>query len=133
MKLSVFIPKLERLASGEIMRSLQEKVGRDGLKLIDDGFANERDPYGKQWAYVKYHAGHSSVLDDSGYLRSSFRTTPIPGGVRFSSDCVYAHRQNYARNMLPITSKGLPVAWHEMVYRDFAQSVKETMNYRASA
>ncbi len=127
MQLSAFIPKLQNLGASALP-VVYQKIADGGLQLINRGFEDETDPYGKKWKYVKEHPGHSSILHDSGTLKGSFRAPLISNGVKFYSTCVYANKQNYTRPMLPTDALGgLPPAWKALITRSVNSTIKQVL------
>ncbi len=127
MKLDAFIKNLDDVSSGYAFAKIKEQVAEGGLSLIANGFSTETDPYGQKWKYVKYHTGHDSTLQDTSTLKNAWRTFVLGTGVKYFNDTIYAAKQNYTRNMIPVESKGLPTPWRSMVSRSFSKVMRDIL------
>jgi len=116
--ITAFIKKLDDLGSVQFAE-LKQEIANGGMQLIERGFQTETDPYGARWKFVKEHEGHQSILWDSGRLKSGWSGVPFVNGVRFVNNVPYANRQNYTRQMIPSSQRGLPPAWKSMITRAF--------------
>lgn len=88
-----------RLGGSSAMTALSRELGDESLKLIAEGFAKERDPYGLPWAR-KYPDGRK-VLDGSTHrlARSFAIKSSGPWGVIVGS--------NLSRSRFPQSGTGL--------------------------
>lgn len=128
MKLSDYVAKLERGASNPLSVAI-ERVRKDGLRLIDDGFKTETGPYGESWPMVEPHKGHRSVLIDTGALRKAWDAFAVGNLIKFSNSLAYACRQNYgylatgqpARRMIPDQRIGFGSKWSMMIKLAFVE------------
>ncbi len=69
----------------EISRVLSEEV----VDLIKEGFAREKDPYGRKWAPLQLRDGR--ILADTGRLKNSFHATSVTRhGFRVAPSVTYA-------------------------------------------
>ncbi len=62
--------RMEALASPAMRRAMADALAAEALKLIDDGFDQSRDPYGKRWKSLTSRTG--KPLLDTGRMRSAF-------------------------------------------------------------
>lgn len=91
------------------------------LGFVDEGFEQERDPYGKRWAPKQRPDGRKVLQGATGQLRSGWRRKEID--KRFfsiSTEVPYAaaHQVEWqghrpARPMVPTTARGLPKSWSD--------------------
>lgn len=133
-----YIAKLERVADGGLVPSITHEVGVEGLKLIDEGFATETDPYGNPWKALKEPARKhgSGILDDTSAMRRSFFAFPQGTSVRFVNTRVQAAAQNYgyaasnlpSRKMLPTVQLGLGFKWTAMIDHIVGRRFKEALS-----
>lgn len=80
-------------------------------KFINDGFRRSVDPYGDPWEPLASRKGQPEL--DTGRLRASFASTPIPGGFRIDATASYAKYQQFgtqphdrAARIQPIDKRG---------------------------
>lgn len=108
---------LRRLASGTPSRELAARLMVTALHLVDEGFDQERDPYGRAWAALKYRTG--AILQLTGRMRAAWTGMLRGAGfiLRNSTDYAVHHqygapRANVAqRAMMPDETRGVPVRW----------------------
>ena len=80
-------PALKRLAlrlreaPKRIQRIAAKNVAAAVEELIDEGFRQRKDPYGKRWTPPK---DGGTPMERTGRLRSGFRVRVVPGGAGFS-------------------------------------------------
>ncbi len=130
-----YIEKLERIADGGLVPAIVRDVAAEGLKVIDQGFATETDPYGTPWRALKepVRKHGSGIEDDTGSMRRSFFAFPMNTSVRFVNARPYACAQNYgrsdvnlpARRMLPDVKLGLGFRWNAMIDRIVKARMRE--------
>jgi hypothetical protein len=130
-----YIEKLERVADGGLTSSIAREVAVEGLKVIDQGFATETDPYGNRWRPLKEPARKhgAGILDDTGVMRRAFFAFPAGTSVRFVNNSVQACAQNYGRSevnlpsrrMLPDIKMGLGFKWTAMLDRVVKRQMRE--------
>lgn len=108
-----FIGRLDRLAQSDWRRSVAVSVADTGLRLINDGFENETNPYGERWEPLK-RPRPGKILHKTGTLQGSFIAPAIaPDRVVIVSTTDYGQYQQYGtrtitpRMMLPESRRGL--------------------------
>lgn len=86
-------------------KGLTQSLGQVALKLVVEGFEQERDPYGRQWK--KPIARDGQALSDTGRLRNAFRVTSTPTRVRISNATRYAAIHQFGGVIEPRRAKAL--------------------------
>jgi hypothetical protein len=103
------------VAIGKIRKGMADEV----VRLIDEGFAKQKDPYGVPWAPKKRDDGRMILHGPTGRLRSGWR--PVLVGVRKffvapSVDYAAPHQaprfnRRPRRAMVPYGKNKLPLKW----------------------
>lgn len=65
--------RVAKMGSPAAMRALSAELADEALFQIQQGFAQERDPYGRPWYPKKYPDGRKTLRGQSGKLIGSFR------------------------------------------------------------
>jgi phage gpG-like protein len=71
--LVLFGERVGALGSDRVIRGLYKELADEALFQIQDGFAKERDPYGRPWFPKKHNDGRRILRGASGKLIKSFR------------------------------------------------------------
>jgi phage gpG-like protein len=71
-KLTAFGDRVERLGSTATMREISKAIADEGLSLVQQGFAEQRNPYGFPWQAKKFDDGRRILRGASGKLERSF-------------------------------------------------------------
>lgn len=96
--LSTLVRKFEVAGDTETLGQLSHALADEALQLIQAGFANQADPYGKAWAPLKRREG--MILSDTGRLRGSVTVNSSPGEIRLRGTASYGtFHQNGTRYM----------------------------------
>ena len=115
--LSQLIDRLAKLAVTRpyFLQVAAERLGAETLKLIDDGFAARRDPYGQPW---KATQRKNPILERTGTLRDGWSVQRISSeGVTVGNSTDYAPfhqdgtRYLVIRRMVPTAARGLGPIW----------------------
>lgn len=133
-KLMGLVARLRRLGTDEARRELAARLGAVAVKLVADGFAAERNPYGRPWAKLKRRVGR--ILEDTGRLKNSFYPVVTPKGFAIRSDVGYAVHHQYGaprahlvkRAMFPTRGTGgFGNLWREPLEAEAQAFVREAM------
>jgi len=85
------IPELSRrvsaLRSPSFRSELSQVLAAAAGKLINDGFRDSVDPYGRPWAPLKYRKGQPLLKTGRG--RASFTSRPLANGFRIDATARY--------------------------------------------
>lgn len=107
---------IERLPD-TLMQTVGPIVGETTIDLIQQGFDDEKNPYGEPWAPLKAREGR--ILRDRGLLYRNWHWAVTGGGVEVSSGQEYASfhqdgtKKMVARKMVPDPGQELPRHWAE--------------------
>jgi hypothetical protein len=109
--------KLLRLP--EEREALHQQLGAASIKLVADGYRDERDPYGVAWSPLLHREG--LILRDTGRMAQAWYFVTTATGIELRNDTVYAARQHYgdpsinlvARRQGPNAADGMPDRWGE--------------------
>lgn len=133
-----YIARLDRIGAGSPLAAMKREVATEGLKVIDEGFRTETNPYGGYWQPLKppVRKSGAGILDDTGAMRHGFFAWPTSIGVRFMNTRLYAAAQNYGRSeanlpsrrMLPTVRLGLGFKWREMLARVFNSTMRKALS-----
>lgn len=103
-------------------QSLLKALGSEIIRLINDGFEAERNPYGVKWKKIR-RAGR--ILQKSGIMRGSFKVRYLAKAVSVFASVNYASFHQFGtRNMVRremVPARGLPRLWR----RDLDGTVDE--------
>jgi phage gpG-like protein len=119
-------------ASEEFKKEILEELGKEGLSLIGEEFANEHDPYGKAWALLKKSRSGGGILNKTGKLKDSFGFEVDSNSIKFSNPTEYAsYHQNGTskleqRAMLPYNAA--PEEWLERFKEIVERKMQEVLN-----
>lgn len=80
--------RLAQFDSPAFRATLAQVCAAAAGKFVNDGFRRGVDPYGDPWQPLASRKG--KPLLDTGRLRASFATSPIPGGFRIDATASYA-------------------------------------------
>ena len=117
IKLSTYLARLESLAVERpyFLTDASEKMAAETLSLIDEGFAQQRDPYGDAWKPTKQP---NPILEETGAMRRGWSVLGISSsGFRVGNTTEYAAyhqggtRYLPIRRMVPLASRGLGPIW----------------------
>jgi hypothetical protein len=70
--LNGLIKRIEKIGKPAALERLSDNLAEQALDLIEEGFANERDPYGKPWAPKVFGDGRQILVGKSTQLRRGF-------------------------------------------------------------
>ncbi len=93
-QLATSLRKASKTARNDVLRVFAADVAY----RVDRCFLRSENPYGGRWEPLKAETGRRAggkPLLDTGRLRNSIHARAIQGGVRVSSNVVYAAIQNY--------------------------------------
>ena len=96
---------------------LHDQMGAAALKLVADGYRDERDPYDVAWSPLLHREG--LILRDTGRLSLAWYFVTTATGIELRNDVVYAATQHYgdpargipARRQGPNAADGMPERW----------------------
>lgn len=103
-------------------QGLLKALGVEIIRLINDGFEAERNPYGAKWKKIKRDG---RILQKTGAMRASFKVRYLAKAVSVFASLNYANfhqfgtRNMVRREMVPM--RGLPRLWR----RDLDETVDE--------
>lgn len=105
---------------------LHQQLGATALKLVADGFRDERDPYGVAWSPLLHREG--LILRDTGRMAQSVYFETTPTGIRLAFPVVYAATHHYgdpsrgipSRRLGPNEAEGMPPRWGDAFQRTAA-------------
>lgn len=106
--------KFANVASAKFRRGLTSALAKESLRLIEQGFRNETDPYGHKWRALKRKRKGKGILDRTGKMRKSFRAVGTGEGVQITNSTDYASHHQFGapkakvprRQMVPMTETG---------------------------
>jgi phage gpG-like protein len=107
--------RLAALDSQSFRDQVSRRMGAEALKLVQDGFRAQANPYGQPWKPLKHRKGR--ILQDSGRMASSFFFAVIPQGFRLSDGASYwvfhqlGTKHLAQRMMVPMPARGLGPKW----------------------
>ncbi len=88
--------KLASIADGSFKRTLSVRLGAEAVKLVSDGFREQRNPYGKDWKPSGRALTESGqTLRDKGRLLTSLNAQPTTEGFEIGTDVKYAAIHQY--------------------------------------
>lgn len=104
-------------ANSPIRGGIASAVGEQAIKLINDGFRKQRDPYGNAWEPLKHPSkkrggASAKILRDTGRMQGGFNLAISPDGFQISQPVTYAASHQYGA-FIPPHSRVSPVT----VYR----------------
>lgn len=70
--LTRFGDAIGKLGSSSVMMALNREIGDEVVKLVEQGFAKEQDPYGLPWYRKSYPDGRKVLSGETGKLAKSF-------------------------------------------------------------
>ena len=102
-----------------VITSVRKELAEETLKLIDEGFDSQRDPYGNAWAPKKRPDGRKILHGPTGRLRRGWRVKAVANArytVLPSVDYAAPHQaprrgRRPRRRMVPGGRRGLPPKW----------------------
>lgn len=104
-------------------------LAEEARRLIYLAFQQSRSPDGNAWARLKYREG--MPLLDTGRLRNSILVRTTDGGIRVSTNVVYAATHQYGRDSIParpfLPTGQLPASWAQPFRRIINGAVKRAM------
>lgn len=129
--MSQLIEKIERLAAGEVMTKIAQKVRDAAHAECIAGFAQQRDPYGVPWAPRKTNPGKWPLLDKTGTGVNSLTSRAVGSSVKMRIVGYMKFHQYGTSNMdrrmiFPDPARGLG-AWRDPVIRASTEAVRELM------
>lgn len=98
--------KVASVASPAMRRALSDALAAEALKLVDDGFDQGRDPYGKAWKPLKSRSG--KPLLDTGRMRSAFTSRTTEDGFTLSAT-VRNNDPKYDANIVGVHQHGATI------------------------
>ena len=85
------IKDLKFFASKQFAHDVNNLIGREVDRLIQEGFDQQKDPYGRKW---KPNLEGNRILHKSGKLRSSIKWRADSRAVYFKTTTRYANIHN---------------------------------------
>ena len=85
--------RLRQAKSAAFRAKLAQNLAEEARHQVDDGFRQQRDPYGKPWAPLRRRKGQ--ILVDTGRMRASTATEPAPDGFRLEITATYSAYHQY--------------------------------------
>jgi phage gpG-like protein len=83
----------KQLADLTLKHKLLTAASAEGLTQVQMGFRDQRDPFGKAWAPLKYRKGtkgkRAQILRLTGRMGNSFTSTPTENGFQVGSNTEY--------------------------------------------
>lgn len=102
-------------ASDRVLRSVAKNMAEEALDLVAQGFADEKDPYGRAWAKLKVRRG--KILQDTARLKRSWHRVKlsetgftIAAGASYATFHQAGTKRMAARKMVP-DGGNLPASW----------------------
>ena len=119
---------LQQLAGGQALSSCLTRAATARQGQVIDGFKESRDPYGRTWKPRK-NGGSWPILRKTDRMLFSFRTRPIPRGLRITAvDYAGFHQSGtqhmIARKVVPDPEMGLGKRWGEALAQVAADALR---------
>lgn len=74
-----------------ILQAVANSVAEDALNLVKDGFRDEQDPYGRQWAPKQAQDGRKTLSGSTGRLKNGWHKKVVSASeVRIAPNVSYA-------------------------------------------
>lgn len=92
-KLRKFIAQLHELSGPGPVSQISRAMGDEAMKLVEQGFRTQKDPYGQKWSPhspATKRRSRSRILTRSGRLRSGFVLRSSASGFSISNATPYA-------------------------------------------
>lgn len=127
--------RLETLGRAEGLRPIIGELTSEAMRLVVEGFVEERDPYGNKWDPRKQPTGTWNLLDKSGQGIDQLRARGTSTSIRFTTLAYMkyhlsgTHRM-VARPWLPTQSGTLGPIWGEAFNRIAAKRIRERLGIR---
>jgi hypothetical protein len=107
--------KIRALGDESVKAEFFDAMAVESLQLVDEGFAERRDPYGEPWAPTKRP---NPILEKTGEMRNGWSLARVDGrGFSMVNATGYAPFQQYGtrhiviRRMVPTKARGLGPIW----------------------
>jgi len=85
--------RIDTARSASFRARLAQNLAEEARHQVDDGFRQQRDPYGRAWQPLKHRRG--KILLDTGRMRASTATQAAPDGFRLEITAAYAAHHQY--------------------------------------
>lgn len=115
-KLSVMVENFKNVSPA--LRTMGQGAAEEALDLVREGFAAEKDPYGKRWKRKKRPDGRAVLVGKTANLRRGWHVVrsgrtgfSIAASVKYAGFHQGGTKHLRARMMVPNASKGLPTKW----------------------
>lgn len=103
--------RIGELRSPSLRRDLAAFMGAEALSQIEEGFRNQRDPYGRAWPQsMRARQMGGQTLTERATLRRSFSQGGVharPDGFTVGSNVVYAKAHQKGATITPRSAKAL--------------------------
>lgn len=114
--LGTAIKQMAFISSLEFKTQILQEIAEETIRLVQDGFYSETDPYGKAWAPTKKKSGR--ILEQFGTLLRSIRSEVREEVFRIiMADYGGVHQVGTKhipqRMIVPDEGKGLPEKWEQ--------------------
>lgn len=125
--------QLGQLSSQKLMFQVADEMADATLGLVAQGFAEERDPYGKAWAPKKHPDGRMVLRGKTGRLIRFRKGAVSPRGFRCDMGAPYGvfHQRGTsrmrARRMLPVNGR-LPPIWASEYREIYVRAVRSQLS-----
>ena len=109
----------------ELLAGMSQDMAEEILGLVQEGFSQERDPYGEAWKPKKRSNGKPTLVGKTARLRRGWHVAnKSKGGFTIAPSVNYAmaHQSPKKRNegwtmprrmMVPSKERGLPASWKD--------------------
>ena len=105
-ELDRLIDRLEDIRAKRLQGQLSRALAEEAIELVHQGFEDEADPFGKEWAQLTSRDGRA--LQKDGHLLSSFHVVRSnPEGFAIGSNERYVHVHQYGATIVPKAKKWL--------------------------
>jgi len=114
------------MRGGQVMViAVRKRMADEVLELIDEGFENQKDPYGNPWAPKKKPDGRRILHGRTLKLRTRWHTVPVaynkfiaqPGVDYAAPHQAPRFNRRPRRAMVPFARRKLPVKWRARLMR----------------
>ena len=116
-ELDRLIGKLEDIRAKRLQAQMSRALAEEAIELVHQGFDDEADPFGNEWAPLKSRDGRA--LQKDGHLLSSFHVVRSgPDGFAIGSNERWVHVHQYGATIRPKGKKWLRFVMNgEVVFR----------------